>query len=101
MVAAGEFSVSILAGDQIVEGQYFSYPGHKLRRVADGVPDRLARRPGRPAGRPRRGRLAALRDVPADAAGRPRALLRPRRRRGARAASGNRRCSTPAGSAGG
>jgi flavin reductase (DIM6/NTAB) family NADH-FMN oxidoreductase RutF len=34
MVASGEFSVSILAGDQIVEGQYFSYPGHKLRRVA-------------------------------------------------------------------
>jgi flavin reductase (DIM6/NTAB) family NADH-FMN oxidoreductase RutF len=34
MVAAGEFSVSILAGDQIVEGQYFSYPGHRLRRVA-------------------------------------------------------------------
>jgi 3-hydroxy-9,10-secoandrosta-1,3,5(10)-triene-9,17-dione monooxygenase reductase component len=34
MVAAGEFSVSILAADQIVEGQYFSYPGRKLRRVA-------------------------------------------------------------------
>lgn len=34
MVAAGEFSVSILAADQIVEGQYFSYPGHRLRRVA-------------------------------------------------------------------
>ena len=35
IVAAGEFSVSILAGDQIVAGQYFSYPGHKLRYVAD------------------------------------------------------------------
>jgi flavin reductase (DIM6/NTAB) family NADH-FMN oxidoreductase RutF len=34
MTAAGEFSVSILAADQIVEGQYFSYPGHRLRRVA-------------------------------------------------------------------
>ncbi len=34
MIAAGEFSVSILAADQIVEGQYFSYPGHRLRRVA-------------------------------------------------------------------
>ncbi len=34
MIAAGEFSVSILAGDQIAEGQYFSYPGHKFQRVA-------------------------------------------------------------------
>lgn len=34
MVAAGEFSVSILAGDQITEGQYFSYPGRKFQRVA-------------------------------------------------------------------
>ena len=49
IVAAGEFSVSILAGDQIVEGQYFSYPGHKLRRVADRVP-----RPAGPATRPAR-----------------------------------------------
>ena len=32
IVAGGEFSVSILAGDQIAEGQYFSYPGRKLRR---------------------------------------------------------------------
>jgi len=43
IVASGEFSVSILAGDQIAEGQYFSYPGHKLRYVADemltGWPD--------------------------------------------------------------
>ena len=35
VVASGWFSVSILAGDQIVQGQYFSYPGHKLRYVAD------------------------------------------------------------------
>jgi flavin reductase (DIM6/NTAB) family NADH-FMN oxidoreductase RutF len=34
MIAAGEFSVSILAGDQITEGQYFSYPGRKFQRVA-------------------------------------------------------------------
>ncbi len=33
MVASGEFSVSILAGDQITEGQYFSYPGRKFRRL--------------------------------------------------------------------
>jgi flavin reductase (DIM6/NTAB) family NADH-FMN oxidoreductase RutF len=49
MVAAGEFSVSILAGDQIVEGQYFSYPGHKLRRVAT---EYLTGWPGDPAGPP-------------------------------------------------
>lgn len=35
MVAAGEFSVSLLAADQIVEGQYFSYPGRKFRYVGD------------------------------------------------------------------
>ena len=35
MVAAGEFAVSILAADQIVEGQYFSYPGRKFQYVAD------------------------------------------------------------------
>jgi flavin reductase (DIM6/NTAB) family NADH-FMN oxidoreductase RutF len=35
MVAAGEFAVSILAADQIVEGQYFSYPGRKFRHVAE------------------------------------------------------------------
>jgi flavin reductase (DIM6/NTAB) family NADH-FMN oxidoreductase RutF len=34
MIAAGEFSVSILAGDQITEGQYFSYPGRKFRHIA-------------------------------------------------------------------
>ena len=49
MVAAGEFSVSILAGDQIVEGQYFSYPGHKLRRVAA---EYLTAWPGDPDGPP-------------------------------------------------
>lgn len=35
MIASGEFSVSILAGDQITEGQYFSYPGRKFRHLAD------------------------------------------------------------------
>jgi flavin reductase (DIM6/NTAB) family NADH-FMN oxidoreductase RutF len=35
MSRSGEFSVSILAGDQIAEGQYFSYPGRKFRYVAD------------------------------------------------------------------
>lgn len=49
MVASGEFSVSILAGDQIAEGQYFSYPGHKLRRVADEF---LTGWPGDPGGPP-------------------------------------------------
>lgn len=35
MVASGQFSVSVLGADQITEGQYFSYPGHKMRYVAD------------------------------------------------------------------
>lgn len=42
---AGWWSVSILAGDQVAEGQYFSYPGRKFRYLApeylteiDGVP---------------------------------------------------------------
>ena len=30
MVASGRFSVSILAADQIMAGQYFSYPAHKF-----------------------------------------------------------------------
>lgn len=33
MVASGRFSVSILAGDQVDVGQYFSYPGRKFRHV--------------------------------------------------------------------
>jgi flavin reductase (DIM6/NTAB) family NADH-FMN oxidoreductase RutF len=49
IVAAGEFSVSILAGDQIAEGQYFSYPGHRMRRVADEF---LTGWPHDPAGPP-------------------------------------------------
>jgi flavin reductase (DIM6/NTAB) family NADH-FMN oxidoreductase RutF len=35
MVASGQFSVSILAGDQVGIGQYFSYPGRKFRYIAD------------------------------------------------------------------
>ncbi len=35
LAAAGEFSVSILAADQIVEGQYFSYPGRKFEYVGE------------------------------------------------------------------
>tara|TARA_B100000686_G_C16531319_1_gene832474 strand:+ start:256 stop:777 length:522 start_codon:yes stop_codon:yes gene_type:complete len=31
---SGTFSVSILAGDQIEPGQYFSYPGRKFRYIA-------------------------------------------------------------------
>lgn len=49
MVGSGEFSVSVLAGDQIAEGQYFSYPGHKLRHVAEEF---LTDWPDDPAGPP-------------------------------------------------
>jgi 3-hydroxy-9,10-secoandrosta-1,3,5(10)-triene-9,17-dione monooxygenase reductase component len=35
IVGSGEFAVSILAGDQVDVGQYFSYPGHKFRYIAD------------------------------------------------------------------
>jgi flavin reductase (DIM6/NTAB) family NADH-FMN oxidoreductase RutF len=42
IVASGRFSVSILAGDQIEQGQYFSYPGHKMRYVADDYLDERA-----------------------------------------------------------
>lgn len=34
LMAAGAFTVSILAADQIREGQYFSYPGRKFRYAA-------------------------------------------------------------------
>lgn len=53
LVASGRFAVSVLAGDQVAQGQYFSYPGRKFRHVigeylteADGgwwvVPDCIA-----------------------------------------------------------
>jgi 3-hydroxy-9,10-secoandrosta-1,3,5(10)-triene-9,17-dione monooxygenase reductase component len=35
MVASGEFAVSILAGDQVDVGQYFSYPGRRFRYIVD------------------------------------------------------------------
>ena len=35
IAASGEFAVSILAGDQVDVGQYFSYPGRKFRYIAD------------------------------------------------------------------
>jgi flavin reductase (DIM6/NTAB) family NADH-FMN oxidoreductase RutF len=49
MVASGEFSVSLLAGDQITEGQYFSYPGRKFQHVAT---DLITDWPGDPDGPP-------------------------------------------------
>ncbi len=33
--ASGVFSVSILAGDQVDAGQYFSYPGRRFRSIAE------------------------------------------------------------------
>ena len=45
IAATRRFSVSILAGDQVAEGQYFSYPGRRFRNLAteyvedwDGLP---------------------------------------------------------------
>ncbi|MEZ5142805.1 MAG: flavin reductase family protein [Acidimicrobiales bacterium] len=45
VVAAGWFTVSLLAGDQVEAGQYFSYPGRRFRQLApellttaDGLP---------------------------------------------------------------
>ena len=35
IAASGVFSVSILGGDQIDQGQYFSYPGRRFRYVAE------------------------------------------------------------------
>jgi flavin reductase (DIM6/NTAB) family NADH-FMN oxidoreductase RutF len=34
LVASGRFAVSILAADQVAEGQYFSYPGRRFRYLA-------------------------------------------------------------------
>jgi flavin reductase (DIM6/NTAB) family NADH-FMN oxidoreductase RutF len=34
IAASGRFSVSILGGDQVEQGQYFSYPGRRFRYVA-------------------------------------------------------------------
>ena len=35
IVASGQFSVSLLAADQVTEGQYFSYPGRRFVYIAD------------------------------------------------------------------
>jgi flavin reductase (DIM6/NTAB) family NADH-FMN oxidoreductase RutF len=48
MVKSGQFSVSLLAGDQISEGQYFSYPGHKMRHAADEFVSEWPNLPGGP-----------------------------------------------------
>ena len=34
LAASGRFAVSILAADQVAEGQYFSYPGRRFRYLA-------------------------------------------------------------------
>jgi flavin reductase (DIM6/NTAB) family NADH-FMN oxidoreductase RutF len=34
IVGSGRLAVSLLAGDQITEGQYFSYPGRRFERIA-------------------------------------------------------------------
>lgn len=35
LVKSGLFAVSVLAGDQVAAGQYFSYPGRKFHHVAE------------------------------------------------------------------
>jgi len=35
LVGSGRFAVSLLAGDQVAAGQYFSYPGRRFRYLAD------------------------------------------------------------------
>jgi flavin reductase (DIM6/NTAB) family NADH-FMN oxidoreductase RutF len=42
IVGSGQFSVSILAGDQVDVGQYFSYPGRRFRYIADEYLDVIA-----------------------------------------------------------
>lgn len=49
IVASGEFSVSILAGDQVAAGQYFSYPGRKFHYLAEEL---LTDWPGDPSAPP-------------------------------------------------
>lgn len=45
IVGSGRFSVSVLAADQVEQGQYFSYPGRRFRQVA---PEFLETREGLP-----------------------------------------------------
>jgi flavin reductase (DIM6/NTAB) family NADH-FMN oxidoreductase RutF len=35
IAASGRFAVSVLAADQVAQGQYFSYPGRRFRYLAD------------------------------------------------------------------
>ena len=35
IVESGRFAVSLLAADQVAQGQYFSYPGRRFRYLAD------------------------------------------------------------------
>jgi len=35
IIGSGAFSVSVLAADQVAEGQYFSYPGRRFRHLAE------------------------------------------------------------------
>jgi len=42
IAASGQFSVSVLAGDQVDVGQYFSYPGRKFRYIADEYLETIA-----------------------------------------------------------
>ncbi len=41
MVASGVFTVSLLAGDQILAGQYFSYSGRRFHHVVDDLLETL------------------------------------------------------------
>lgn len=41
IVASGQFVVSVLAGDQVDVGQYFSYPGRKFRYIAEEYLDEV------------------------------------------------------------
>lgn len=49
MLESGEFSVSVLAADQISEAQYFSYPAHRMKYAANDFVDAW---PGDPDGPP-------------------------------------------------
>jgi 3-hydroxy-9,10-secoandrosta-1,3,5(10)-triene-9,17-dione monooxygenase reductase component len=42
IAASGQFTVSVLAGDQVDVGQYFSYPGRKFRYIADEFLETIA-----------------------------------------------------------
>ncbi len=60
MVESGEFSVSLLGADQIAEGQYFSYPAHKMKYVATEYVADWPDDPDRAADRAELDRLVAM-----------------------------------------